>query len=203
MTIRKGEDWGGTAELAPDAPVVSSDKALADLFEVKDGRLDGPDQVGLVGGDLARTVGAIATAEDLRTGERVALPIDLGVVRVDGRDVVMAASVIIRRPRWSGEIIGVMNASFLGRWNPTPSGHPNDGRFDVITATLTPADRWKARSRLPTGTHVPHPDITIRRLRTGQFTPGPGARVWIDGYLVGKAELVEFTVWPDAVRLII
>lgn len=203
MTIRKGEDWGTTAHLGQDAPVVSSDRDLANLFRVENGRLHGPDQVGIIGGDLARTVGATATAAELRRGERVALPIDLGTIRIDDREFVMAANCVIRRTRWWGEIIGVMNASFLGSWNTTPSGHPNDGRFDVVTAKLTAADRWKARSRLQNGTHVPHPDITIRRLKAGQFTPDARARVWIDGHCVGSAHRVEFTVWPDAVYLII
>lgn len=203
MTIRKGKDWGDTSVLRGDDPIVGTDHELATLFESRDGTVVGPEQVGLHGGDLARTVGAVAAADELRRGERTALPIDLGVVSIDGRDHVMAASLVIRRPRWSGQVTCVMNASFLGSWNVAPSGHPNDGRFDVVTATLSLSDRLKARSRLPNGTHVPHPDISIRRLKSGGFDLDRRARVWVDGVCLGSARRVSFAVCADAVRIII
>ncbi len=203
MTIRKGEDWGTTATLLPDDPVVASDHELSSLFTIIDGAVRGPERVGVVGGDLARTVGARADREEIRSGERVALPIDLGVVTIDGREVVMASSLLIKRPFWSGEVDAAMNASFYGAWNVTPSGHPNDGRFDVVHAALSWSDRWKARSRMVTGSHVPHPDITIRRLKSSEFTPHVRARVWLDGVCIGSASHVKFSVCADATFVLI
>jgi hypothetical protein len=203
MTIRKGQDWGTTGELGAHDPIVSSDRAMAELFSFERGELNGPTLVGLVGGDLARTVGATGTADDLRLGARTTLPIDLGIVSIDGSDHVMVASLVVRRAGWRGEVTVVMNASFLGSWNVAPKGHPNDGRFDVITAELSLANRWKARSRLATGTHMPHPDIEMRRLKSGSVVPHRRARVWVDGRLIGPASLVEFVVRPDAARVVI
>lgn len=208
MTIRKGEDWGSPDVLDADAPIVSNDRQLAALFTVEKSVLDGPKQVGLVGagdlgGDLGRTVGAAATHEQLSVGSRVSLPIDLGVVTIDGLEMVMAASLVIRQPLWSGLTQAAMNAGFLGSWNVAPSGHPNDGRFDVITATMSASDRMKARSRLPLGTHVPHPSIHIRRLKSAIFSVPKRASVWVDGVRIGRASEVAFRVCPDATHLIV
>lgn len=203
MTIRKGEDWGVSEPLPLDAPIVASDRALSELFTVVDGSLQGPAIVGITGGDIARTVGTNTSESELRGGERILLPIDLGVVSIDGREIVMAASLIVRRRAWAGAIDGAMNASFFGSWNVAPRGHPNDGRFDVIRAELSISDKIKARTRLSSGTHVPHPDISIRRMSRGTFQPERRAKVWIDGVPVGRAERVDFIVHPDAVRLAI
>ena len=215
MTIKKGEDWGTVGPLSPDAPVVSGDRELAELFTVVRSAsgshtLSGPAQVGLSGAssdvshrDLARTVSARASESDLRAGDRPQLPIDLAIVTIDDEDLVMAASLVIRRQLWLGVVEGAMNAAFLGEWNVTPSGHPNDGRLDVVRAQLSAGDRWKARSRLVSGTHLPHPDISIRRLKQHSFDVDRRASVHIDGRDVGSPSAVAFVVVPDATTIIV
>jgi hypothetical protein len=222
MTIEKGEDWGSRANLDRDAPIVSSDRAIAELFEIDSNgdslQLVGPAQVGLIGArdpagpktakpapthDLARTVSARGSSVNLREGERSHLPLDLAVVTIDGVNHVLAASLVIRRPLWTGNVSAVMNASFLGEWNVAPAGHPNDGRLDVIDAHLSTGDRLKARTRLASGTHLPHPGISIRRLKAGELTPEHQAIVRLDGVVLGRVEHVTFTVFPDATTLVI
>jgi hypothetical protein len=203
MTIRKGEDWGAREPLRDDAPVVASDRELSALFTLEGGAMLGPAVVGVTGGDLARTVGADASESELRSGPRTILPIDLGVVSIDGREFVMAASLVVRRRAWAGVIDGAMNASFFGSWNVAPRGHPNDGRFDVIRAELSIPDKVKAHKRLSSGTHVPHPNISTRRLSKGTFHPDRRSHIWIDGVPIGHAERVDFMVQSDAVRVAI
>ena len=203
MTIRKGEDWGTRTSLRPGDPIVSADSDLASFFSVVNGEISGPERVGLVGGDLARTVGGMAQPDELRQGERPALPIDLGIVTIDGTTMVMASNLVIRRPRWAGAVDAAMNAGFLGSWNVAPSSHPNDGRFDVVHAELSLGDRCKARSRLDSGTHIPHPDIGIRRLKSAVFAPDRRARVWVDGVCLGSASEVTFVVCADATHVLI
>lgn len=200
MTIKKGEDWGHRAALPAGAPVVDSDAALAALWSESR-----PDLVvGLLGGDLHRTVGGRGTEADLRTGERTTLPIDVGLVELDdGRMLPFVGHLIRRRRFWSGTTIAVMNASFVGEWNVAPRGHPNDGRLDLVEASLSFADRRKARSRLPAGSHVPHPDISIRRLRNGEFDVGPAERLLIDGREIAVSGPVRWSVVPDAMSIVI
>ena len=220
MTIKKGEDWGSAGPLDPDAPVVSTDRQVAELFTIATPEsgaptLDGPQQLGLsmpaaqsdasnpAHHDLGRTVSARATVPELRSGDRPQLPIDLVIVTIDDVDVVMAASLVIRRPLWMGVVEAAMNASFYGEWNVSPSGHPNDGRLDIIRAELSAGDRWKARSRLASGAHLPHPDISVRRLKKHQFDVDGRATVRIDGQDFGHASSVSVVVVPDATTIVI
>lgn len=225
MTIEKGKDWGRRGEVGVNTPVARSDAELSEFFQVDESSgtpcPKGPELVALVpNGDetvpkdprlasngLALTLGARGTVETVLGHERTIVPIDLGVVVIHNGStpltMVMSSSLVIASKFWSGPIEGAMNSSFLGEWNVTPSGHPNDGRFDVISAELPMSDRMKARKRLPSGSHVPHPAISIRRLRSATFTPPPSARVWVDGRALGSAARVEVSVFPDAVELAI
>lgn len=198
MTIEKGKDWGLRGRLEADAPVVRSDVELAALFVVKDGAVIGPEQVGLLGGDLATTLGARSTEAELRSSERTLLPIDLASVEIDGSTLVMAASLVIRSRWWHGPVRAVMNASHFGGWNAAPAGHPNDGRLDVIEAHLDLGDRLKARKRLPAGIHVPHPNISVRRLKHVCWEVSRREHVWIDHRQTRASEHVEVRVHPDA-----
>lgn len=227
MTIEKGKDWGRREEIGLDVPLATNDGEISDLFAIVEhaGKfaLDGPELIALApqdasertpsndprssAGGLAKTLGARAAAHEIRGHERTVVPIDLGLVTAFGAGTVhrfvVASSLVIVSRFWSGPIEGAMNSSFLGEWNVTPSGHPNDGRFDVVAANLSLSDRLKARKRLPSGSHVPHPDISIRRLKEASFTPAPSARVWIDGRLIGPAAKVDLVVFPDSVELAI
>ena len=86
MTIRPGQEWGEPGALAEDAPVTDNDRsARAHLQQVLDRLGDEVDrpgafgELGLLGGDLHRTLGAPAhTAEDLRAGRGTRYPVDLG-----------------------------------------------------------------------------------------------------------------------------
>ena len=41
--------------------------------------------------------------------------------------------------------------------------------------------RWQAWRRLRSGSHVPHPDITVRRIRAEAFSFDARVGVWVDG----------------------
>jgi diacylglycerol kinase family enzyme len=96
-----------------------------------------------------------------------------------------------------------MNAEFLGRWDVAPRGHPGDGRVEVLDADLPLGDRVKARSRLRTGTHLPHPDIATRSVRAWQSDLAPPLDVWLDGTPMGRAEHLSVRVEPDALTVVV
>jgi hypothetical protein len=200
MAIRKGQDWGYRGSLAPDAPIVGSDRALAEHYDTVGGG-----QVGVLGnGDLARTIGARGSEAELRSGTaRTCLPVDVGVVEIDGRSRAFAAHVVIRRPLFMGPVLIVANAAFLGRWNVSPRSHPNDGRLELLDARLSLGDALKARRRLPSGTHVPHPDITVRSIRSAELDVPSRSRVYVDGVDCGRAEQVSVSVRADAIVVVI
>ena len=127
---------------------------------------------------------APATRTRLHTGATV-VPVDLAAVLVDGRLHWFVAHLVARRGWWRGPIVAAMNAQHLGPWDVAPRGHPNDGRLDVFEGDLGLGDRWKARRRLATGTHVPHPGITERHVAAVQLELTAGTKVWLDGEPLG------------------
>lgn len=203
MTIRKGEPWGAPGSLPADGVVVHHDAEIRRIVEQARRRSTEVPVIGLAGGDLARTCGASGDETRLHGPDAQTLPVDLGEVLVDGSLHRFVAHLVARRPWWRGRVLAVMNAQYHGRWNVAPRSHPNDGRLEVFEAELSLGDRWKARARLRSGTHVPHPSIRQRQVRAFQADLDPGTKVWLDGELVGSARALSVRVVPDAITVVV
>lgn len=202
MTIRKGQQWG-TLAVAPGSLItVTSDAELHALVE--SARRTGADvaTVGLLGGDLMRTVGGAGDEGRFHSGERVPhLPIDLvHLVVDDSRDTWFVAHLVARHSWWRGGITAAMNAQFLGTWDVSPRCHPNDGRVDVVevSADMSMQQRWMARSRVALGTHVPHPLITVAQRSDITIDLARPTPLWIDGERWGSGRVLHLSVEPDA-----
>ncbi|MGK2929831.1 MAG: diacylglycerol/lipid kinase family protein [Acidimicrobiales bacterium] len=203
MTIRKGEAWGAQGVLPRNGVVVHTDaQARAAVTSARRSATDLP-TLGLVGGDLARTCGASGDEGRLHGPAAQILPVDLGEVLVDGALHFFVAHLVARRPWWRGRVIAAMNAQYLGRWDVAPRSHPNDGRLDLVDADLPLGDRLAARSRLPTGTHVPHPRISERRAKAVQLDLPAGMHVWLDGERLGPARALSIRCVPDALEVVV
>ena len=96
----------------------------------------------------------------------------------------------------------VMNAAWLGTWNPAPKAHPNDGLADVVAARLRLSDLAAVRARLPLGAHLPHPRITVARTAATSIDL-PGPIVSLDGARARLSGPVRLTVEPDALHVVI
>lgn len=203
MTIRAGVSWGEHRPLPPGSPVCRSDAELAAL--VAEHRRSGRElpTVGLLGGDLCRTVGGTGDPGRLSGASAVTLPVDVGAALVDGRLHWFVAHVVARRSWWSGRVVAVMNAEWIGAWDVAPRAHPNDGRLDVLDGVLPPGDRLKARSRLRTGTHVPHPALREERTKACGFDFARALDVRLDGVRVGRARTLSVRVEADALRVVV
>lgn len=205
MTIRRGAPWGEPGALADDGVVLDSDAAAADLLGGGPEAGAGPVEVGVVGGDLHRTLGAPRHDEaDLRAGRGTRFPVDLGLVdltRPDGtveRRRFLAHLVAGGARLWSGRTLVVMNASFLGEANLGPRAHPNDGLLDVTEGSLRWTDRRAAARRATTGTHLPHPDLRERRTASYRFESDRPVHVRLDGRDAGTALVLDIRCEPDA-----
>jgi hypothetical protein len=199
MTIRPGAPWGREVPRPAGLVVVDDDAALARAI----GMSDGP-PVAAGSGDLARTLGVTSLDRRSTVNE---FPIDLLHVRVDdaGEPILACAHVIARSPssrgHWfRGRILAVMNAEFIGEWDVAPRGHPNDGRMEVfdVDASMTVRDRIAARRRLRTGTHLPHPRVSTRSVRSGAWSFARPLEVVVDGRRIGRASSLAIDVVPDA-----
>lgn len=190
MTIKPGEDWGEIVTAPQDLVAVEGDAALAAHIERGDPR---PPLVR--GGDLLASLGSPPPGRSVRR-----MPIDVLRVVADGHEAVAAAHVVARRSWWRGPLLAVMNVDRLGRWDVAPRAHPNDGWADVVEvdAAMRVRQRWEARRRLPSGTHVPHPLIVTRRVAEATWAFDRPQRLWVDGVAWGEVRSLRVVVETDA-----
>jgi hypothetical protein len=193
LTVKRGSSWGEPVVVPIDTLEVGSDSELA-------AALSGGEPLSLLvrGGDLHRSLGAPRGA-----AATTRLPIDVIDVTADDRGFTAVAHVIARRRGrlgwWRGPIIAVMNVDHRGRWDVAPRAHPNDGWLDVVDVdeAMSWRARWQAWRRLPTGTHLPHPDIGARRTRAETFSFDQPLSLWVDGVERGTVRLLSVAVRPD------
>jgi hypothetical protein len=203
MPIDKGEAWGERGALPAEGVVARSDaEARAVVERARRAGAEVP-VVGLLGGDLAAAVGGRGDEARLHDGEGIRLPVDVGAVRIDGQPFWFVAHLVARRSWWRGRIVAVMNTDLLGSWHVAPRAHPGDGRFDVVDADPPLADRLRARRRLASGAHLPHPAIAVSAVSHVALDLDPPLDIWLDGDRVARGSHLEVTVEPDALTVVV
>ena len=202
MPIAKGETWGWPGRLPDDGVVVRDDAEAATVLETARRQGRAMPTLGLLGGDLCRTLGGIGSEARLRSSDAMTFPVDLGEVAIDGKGHLFVAHLVARNRLWT-RVFAAMNAQFVGPWDVAPRSHPNDSLLDTFEARLRLADVHKVRARLPLGTYLPHPSIRQRRtaaLTTDLERPRP---IWLDGVRQGKGRVLELRIEPDAIRVVV
>jgi hypothetical protein len=204
VPIRRHEPWGQPGVLSPHGVVVRSDAEAHDVV-VSARRSGAPiPPIGLLGGDLCHTVGGRGDADRLRNGLGMVMPCDLVAAQLDdGPTDWFVAHLVAHRGWWRGRAFVAMNAAWLGPWNLGPKAHPNDGLVDVTDARVRPGQRLAVRRRLPTGSHLPHPGLTTRRVRAGEWVLDRSTPIRLDGVPVGTARRLRLTVEPDAFQIVV
>jgi hypothetical protein len=205
VTIRRGESWGTAGGLPEGAVVVGSDaEARRVVTEARRAGEPVP-ALGLLGGDLCRTLGGRGDPDRLRQPEAPVLPVDLGAVLLDGVQHWFVAHLVARGSWWRGRIVAAMNAEFLGAWDVAPRAHPGDGLLDVLDVApeMSLGDRLRARSRLGTAGHLPHPAVAVSRRPAVQVELARPTPVWLDGERVGEARRLSIRVEPDALTCVV
>jgi hypothetical protein len=202
MVIERGAVWGEPGALPDDGVLVRSDAEARAVIERAKRAGESVPLLGLLGGDLCRTLGGTGDERRLRSSEAMQLPVDVGAVLIDGRLHWFIAHLVARKRWWRGRVYAAMNAQFIGAWDVAPRSHPNDGVFDTYDVSMSISDRVKARRRLPTGSHLPHPGIEERRTAHAQLDIA-GLDVWLDGENLGPAQTLSIRVEPDAVTCVV
>ncbi len=229
MSIAKGQPWGSPSAGPAHIEGTGDDAALARLVEhVGPGRLVRfrPTETC----NLARAIGlrsdpgpaGVAPAPDPTTalpidvlrvlageqfGQRLAvnsvvLGIDPSALRRRHRSIGVAVSVDGRvLPVTSATTVAVMNGQYLGSSDLAPRGHPGDGRAEIVVFDVPPDDRREMRSRLASGTHVPHPAITIVSGHMVRITFAKAVTLTVDGHLIGSRADVSVEVLASQVSL--
>lgn len=203
MTVRRGEAWGSTGPAPRDLVLARSNAELYDIINRARREGEPLPTVGLLGGDLCRAVGGTGDAERF-AGEVAIMPVDLLQVDADGRECWAAAHVIARRRLgWLGPVTAVMNGQYAGRFDVAPRAHPGDGSADVVEVapTLGTRARVQARRRLQLGTHLPHPGIQVRRVKTAEWEYPHPMRLEVDEQPLGSVRRLVVRVEPDALTV--
>lgn len=202
MTIEKGKPWGAPGALPAHGVVVRSDaEARAVLEDARRGGRPFP-PLGLLGGDLCRTLGGPGDEDRLHSPVAVTFPVDLGEALVDGKLYLFVAHLVARDRLWRHSFVA-MNAQWLGEWNLGPRAHPGDAKLDTYHSSLALSDLPKVRARLHHGAHLPHPRIKERRGPAVQVELPRHLAVRVDGTPVGRGRVLSVRVEPDALSVVV
>ncbi|HVE19641.1 MAG TPA: hypothetical protein VNB52_11165 [Ilumatobacteraceae bacterium] len=197
MTIRKGEAWGEPAVCPSDLRVVSTDRELRDWVIWHRTRDQPIRDLGVAGGDLARTCGG-GTGPHPSSAK---VTVDAMRVTIDDGEPTWGVAHVVARRQWlSDELAFVMNAEFYGPYDVAPRSHPNDGKVDVlrVEASMAWRERLQARRKARTGSHLPHRHLSLRSVSEIDLDFDRPMVVWIDGVRCGTARRLIVSVEPDA-----
>lgn len=214
--VNRGEPWGSPHEGPPDLVVTGGDVALAAAAATQPGALVRfePDATS----DLARALGLPTTATAGTAAPLDALRLDDGSLAVN---MVVSGTTPARvrawhrrractvwvddRPVFEGRAttVVVANGQFLAGADVVPRGHPGDGLVEVQVYALAPTSRRAMRRRLPTGTHVPHPEIHPFRGRSVRVAWGRPAALVVDGRRASRVPGWGLALEPAALAVLL
>jgi hypothetical protein len=198
VPVSKGSAYGEPGDLPEGGVLVRTDaEASALLNEARRERRPFP-AIGLLGGDLCRTLGG-GSGRDL---QGVRFTVDVGEALLDGRLHLFVAHLVARSRFWTRAFVA-MNAQWLGDWNLGPRAHPNDALLDTYDVRLPPGQLVPVRARLHHGAHLPHPGIKERRSGAVQVELERPLRVRLDGVATGTARTISVRVDTDALTVVI
>ncbi len=189
MVIGKGTAYGTESAIDPSWPSFDSDAALAEHITT-----NGTAPCTVTAGDILTTLGGGAPSGVAS----LAYPIDLIEVIADGETFTAVAHVVARRRLWTGQFLVAMNAAWVDGLYLGPRSHPNDGLVDVTFGSLAWQQRFMARRRAVTGTHLPHP--AMKMVRRSEYTAelDRSLPLRLDGVAKGTVRNLRIQVRPDA-----
>jgi hypothetical protein len=158
--------------------------------------------LGLVGGDLCRTLGGAGDRDRLHSPAAMMFSVDLGSVVADGQRYWFVAHLVAHNRLWRRALVA-MNAQWYGTWDLGPRSHPNDGLLDTYDARIPLGELWKVRKRVELGAHLPHPGIRQRRTACLEVVLTPRLPLELDGVGVGRAGALAISVEADALRVVV
>jgi YegS C-terminal NAD kinase beta sandwich-like domain len=201
MSIAKGTTWGVAQEFLPGTPIANSNIELRRLV------MAGESLIGLTGGDLFRTIGGATAGDRIHRNDPdnlpMHLPVDLIEVQLDESKNEQFVSHLVGHDRLWRTIVAAMNVDFWRRYQLGPRAHPGDGVVDVYSALVSPAELLKIAPRAKTGTHVPHPAISLLRSAQPDLTLRRRVSFRADDEPIGRAMRLQFRVIPDAVTVVV
>ena len=206
MTIRKNEDWGSTVARPENLVICETDAAASHLATYYYLRHKPIPAIAITRSNLSRALGT--KGADTDSQKMQATPFDLiEVTFVDAstvEQIVLALGYgLLRKSWWRGGIFAAMNTSFVGDWDCAPRSHPNDGKFDLLTVNseMKPSQRLIASRRLRLGTHLPHPQISVKQITSFEADCSTEPNLYVDNRKFACVNHCKFRLLPDALTL--
>ena len=206
MTIRKNEDWGSTVVRPEDLVICETDAATSQLatdFYLQQKPMPA---IAITRSSLSRTLGK--EGSNVNSQNMQATPFDLiEVTFVDAsmieQKVLALGYGLLRKSWWRGDIVAAMNTSFIGDWDCAPRSHPNDGKFDLLAVNgeMKSTQRLIASRRLKFGTHLPHPQISMKQLTSFDADCSAKPNLYVDNRRFMSVNQCKFRLLPDALTL--
>ena len=218
MSLRPGDEWGSESTRSADLDVSGGD---ADLAGAVAGAPDGvlirfrPDG----GSDLARALGLRGDGSPL--GREV--PMD--ALAVTGAGLAVNAVVwgvpVHRLQPWhrrrpvdltldggvpatvAATTVVVLVGEHVGGFDVSPRGHPGDGVGELQVYALDPGQRRGMVARLGSGAHLPHPQITTRRMRRVSLRSKVPLPLEVDGRSLPPQPALDLELLPGRYSLLI
>jgi hypothetical protein len=206
MTIRKNQDWGSTVVRPKNLVVCETDAAASQLATDSFLQQKPIPAIAITRSNLSRALGTKGANANSQTMQ--ATPFDLiEVTFVDAskteQKVLALGYGLLRKSWWRREIVAAMNTSFIGDWDCAPRSHPNDGKFDLLTVNseMKPTQRLIASSRLKLGTHLPHPQISVKQVTSFEADCSTKPNLYVDDRKFMSVNQCKFRLLPDALTL--
>jgi hypothetical protein len=206
MTIRKNEDWGSTVVRPENLVICETDAATSQLatdFYLQQKPMPA---IAITRSSLSRTLGK--EGSNVNSQNMQATPFDLiEVTFVDAsmieQKVLALGYGLLRKSWWRGDIVAAMNTSFIGDWDCAPRSHPNDGKFDLLAVNgeMKSTQRLIASRRLKFGTHLPHPQISVKQLTSFEADCSAKPNLYVDNRRFMSVNQCKFRLLPDALTL--
>lgn len=206
MTIRKNEDWGSTVVRPENLVICETDATASQLatdFYLQQKPMPA---IAITRSSLSRTLGK--EGSNVNSQNMQATPFDLiEVTFVDAsmieQKVLALGYGLLRKSWWRGDIVAAMNTSFIGDWDCAPRSHPNDGKFDLLAVNgeMKSTQRLIASRRLKFGTHLPHPQISVKQLTSFEADCSAKPNLYVDNRRFMSVNQCKFRLLPDALTL--
>ena len=190
-------NWAYQGRVPNSVPIAKSDKEIIHHFS------NGHSMIQLEAGNLCRTLGGKKPTPLTDCSVGTICDVDLGSVRVCGKSVYFASHCSIRKHRFSSKGAFVMNAQWHKTRRVAVRAHPSDGKLDIVFSDLSLSQFWFAVQKSKSGSHVPHPDIRVKKIQDHTLIYPHPMRIYADGVFVGIDSTIELGIAHRAIKVVV
>ena len=206
MTIRRNENWGVTVARPESLVICETDAAASQLATEYFLQQKSIPAIAITRSNLSRalgTKGSVVNSQNMQATPFDLIEITFADDSKTEQKVLALGFGLLRKSWWRGDIVAVMNTSFIGDWDCAPRSHPNDGKFDLLTvkSEMKPTQRLIASRRLRLGTHLPHPQISVKQLTSFDADCSAEPNLYVDNRKFVCVNQCKFRLLPDALTL--